>query len=160
MQSMPMEMHSSLLLKFVGDAPSPKDSFKKTDDNSNDVVDKCNKKFLKSSSRDPGSSRSRRSRNGLKVLLKWLIKCWLSTSSMSCENDNLLENQMQWGSQYRTCSVFKWSKKVGCQMVWLLYAIWIPDSSTIWIPYKWTLSCFLMYWSGIWMVSLVHMLTL
>ena len=41
-------------------------------------------------------------------------------------------------------------------MVWYLNAIWILASLTIWIPDKWTPSCFLIYWSGIQMVSQVH----
>ena len=41
-------------------------------------------------------------------------------------------------------------KEVGCQMVGYLNAIWIPDSLTIWIQDKLTPSCFLMYWSSIW----------
>ena len=44
-------------------------------------------------------------------------------------------------------------KEVGCQMVWFLNAIWIPDSQTIWIWDKWTPSSVTMdgcFWSFIW----------
>ena len=47
-------------------------------------------------------------------------------------------------------------KEVGCQIVWFFNAIWIQDSATIWMQDKWTPSCFLMFWSGIRMVSLVQ----
>ena len=47
-------------------------------------------------------------------------------------------------------------KEVGCQMVWYSNVIWILDSPAIWVPEKWMPSCFLKYWSWIWMVSLVH----
>ena len=45
-------------------------------------------------------------------------------------------------------------KEVGCLIVQYFNAIWIPDSQTILIPDKSMLSCFLMYWSSIWMVGL------
>ena len=43
--------------------------------------------------------------------------------------------------------------------------IWMPyhyrrDSPTIWITNQWMPSCFLINWSGIWMVSIVHRLTI
>ena len=41
------------------------------------------------------------------------------------------------------------------QTVWFLNAIWILDSPTICLLYKWMPSCFLMYWFGIQMVGLV-----
>ena len=47
-------------------------------------------------------------------------------------------------------------KEIGCQILLYLNTIWITDSSTIWIPDKLTLSFFLMYWSNIQMVGLVH----
>ena len=49
---------------------------------------------------------------------------------------------VQWGSEYGTSLVFKWSKRGRSQMVWFFNAIWIPDSPTNWIPDKWTPSCF------------------
>ena len=62
---------------------------------------------------------------------------------------------VQWGSECQTWYlVFKWSKRG-----WMPNGpafIWIPDSQTVWIPDKWTLYCFLMYWSSIRIVGLVH----
>ena len=46
-------------------------------------------------------------------------------------------------------------KEVRYQMAWFSNCIWIPDSLSIWILDKWTPSCFLMYWSRIWMVSYI-----
>ena len=47
-------------------------------------------------------------------------------------------------------------KEVGCQIVQHSNFICLLDSITIWIPDKWGPPCFLMYWSGIQMVGLVH----
>ena len=47
-------------------------------------------------------------------------------------------------------------KEVGCQMVRFSNAIWLLDSPTIWIPYRWMPSCFIMYWSGIQMFGLIY----
>ena len=52
-----------------------------------------------------------------------------------------LNTELNW---YSNCQ-----KEVGCQMVCFFNAIWIPN--------KWRPFCFLMYWSEIWMVLLMHM---
>ena len=57
--------------------------------------------------------------------------------------------QIQWGSEYRTSWEMKWSKNGS-----VVECIWVLDSPTIWIRNRWMPSCFLMYRSGIQMVSL------
>ena len=63
---------------------------------------------------------------------------------------------VQWRSEYGTSLVFKWSKKVRCQMVQYSNAIWKPDSPTICIPDKWMPSCFILHWSGFLSVWVAH----
>ena len=63
-------------------------------------------------------------------------------------NSGDLNTELLWYSNGR--------KEVGCQIVRFLNAIWILDSPTIWILDKWMPSCFLMFWSSIQMVGLVH----
>ena len=65
--------------------------------------------------------------------------CWLVWNSWDL-NTKLVQYWNGW-------------KEFGCH---LNTAIWKLDSSTIWIPYKWMPSCFLVYWFDIWMVSLLH----
>ena len=59
-----------------------------------------------------------------------------------------LKCTLQWWSDSKLVWYLNGRKDIGYQMVRYSNAIWIWD--------KWTPSCFLMYWSGIWMVVQVH----
>ena len=47
-------------------------------------------------------------------------------------------NLIQWGSEYQTSSVFKWSKRGWMPNGPVFKCHWIPDSPIIWILDKWT----------------------
>ena len=66
----------------------------------------------------------------------------------------ITSRRIQWALNTKLVWYSNRQKEVGCQMVLFFNVIWMPGSPTIWLPDKWSPSCFLIYWSSIWMVGL------
>ena len=102
----------------------------------------------------------------VRFIERWQVIAWSETRQSNLNHkcihyskvilSNNFNVYIQWDLNTKLVWYLNGQKEVGCQMVWFWNAIWIPDSPTIKIHVKCMPSCFLVYWSRIHMVGLVH----